>query len=202
LNYDATVLDIFHQFDFFSAVPLGASATYAEIAEKTSVPESLVRRLLKYALTIRLFAEEFPGSEHIVHTSLSAVYVKRPLLRSWIDHFMSEARPGTVHLAESIRTTSLGKKRASEDLLTTGFALANIDRLERPEGFISYLSRNVTGKPEGYRATKISEAMQVAATSMPVKVEELLRTSYDWSKLGAATILDVRCTPQRQASRK
>jgi hypothetical protein len=177
-------------------VPLGASATYAEIAEKTSVPESLVRRLLKYALTIRLFAEESLGSERIVHTSLSAVYVKRPLLRSWIDHSMSEARPGTVHLAESIRTTSLGRKEASEDLLTTGFAMANIDRLEKPEAFTTYLARNVPDKPKGYRATKISEAMQVAATGMPVKAEELLRTSYDWSKLGAATILDVRCNPR------
>lgn len=178
-------------FDFFTAVPLGGSATFGEISAKTKLPESLVRRIIKYAVSMRIFARE-PGSpDTIVHTSLSATLSKNPLLRTWIRHNMVEARPATTHIVESIEKYTLGKDKESEDVLESGFALANVDRLDKPESFWDYLNRAEEGKPKGYRAQKFAEAMQCAAATSAVKSEESLRLGYDWGSLGEVTVVDV-----------
>jgi hypothetical protein len=194
LNHDVTILTTLNQFDFWNAVPLGGSATYAEIANKTSVPEGLVRRLLKYAMTIRVFAPASLGSDSVVHTSLSAVYVKQPALNGWLVHNFEEVRPASLHLPESIRLHSLGKEKVSEDPYTSGFVLANVDRLPQGgESYWDYLKRDAPGKPKGFRAAAFSQAMQTAAANLMVKTEDLLRLGFDWGKLGAATIVDVSC---------
>lgn len=46
------VMDVLNQFDFWSAVPAGGSATYSEIVEATKLPEEVVRRILRYAFTM------------------------------------------------------------------------------------------------------------------------------------------------------
>ncbi|KAH6876328.1 S-adenosyl-L-methionine-dependent methyltransferase [Thelonectria olida] len=191
LNYDATIMDILNQFDFWSAVPLGGSATYSEIATRVNLPENLVRRILKYAIAIRFFASapNAPGS--IVHTSLSAVPAKQHLIRSWLRHNFEEARPGALHMAEAFRKFSSGKETSSEEPLESGFAVADIDRIGKPEYFWDYLDRSVEGKPEGWRATKFAESMQAAAGASAIKVEDLLKMGYDWSKLGEVTVVDI-----------
>jgi hypothetical protein len=185
-------LDTLNEFDFWNAVPLDGSATYSEIARATSLPESIVRRFLRYAITIRVFAPTSPGSDSIVHTSQSAVFVKQPILRSWLAHNFHEVRPGSVHVPEALGLYSLGKEKASEDVMESGFVVANVDRLEKRESWWDYISRDVPGKPKGFRSTRMSESMQAVAANAPLKSEDLLQQGYDWSKLGSATVVDVR----------
>ena len=71
---DAAALNILNHFDFWSAVPVDGSASYAEIAQRTRLPQDVVYRVVQHATTLRLFAETEPGkpSSRIQHTSRSA----------------------------------------------------------------------------------------------------------------------------------
>ena len=77
-------IDVLNQFDFFSAVPLGGSATYSEISSATNLPESVVRRMLRHAFTMRLFTATESGSESVKHTATTAYLAKTPAMRSMI----------------------------------------------------------------------------------------------------------------------
>ncbi|KFA69637.1 hypothetical protein S40285_04070 [Stachybotrys chlorohalonatus IBT 40285] len=189
LNYDASVLDILNQFNFWDSVPLGGSATYSEIAAKVNLPENVVRRIVRYAITIRYF-DFAPGSKDtIVHTSLSAAPAKQQLLRTWIRHSLEEARPGASHLAEALWKYSAGKEEPSQEAIESAFSLANIDRLSEPETFWEYLEREIEGKPRNWRSTKFAETMQAAAAASAIKTADLLKIGYDWGKAGEATVV-------------
>uniref|UniRef100_A0A8H7N0J7 O-methyltransferase C-terminal domain-containing protein n=1 Tax=Bionectria ochroleuca TaxID=29856 RepID=A0A8H7N0J7_BIOOC len=191
LNYDATAIDILNQFNFWDAIPLGGSATYAEIATKVNLPESLVRRILKYATTNRIFAPAPGKPDSVVHTSISAAPAKNTLLRSWIRHNFEEARPGAVHMPESFRKFSAGKEHPSEEPAESGFSTANVDHLDKPENFWDYMARDVEGKPKGWRADEFAASMKAAASASAIKVEDLLKTGYDWPKLGDVSVVDI-----------
>ena len=185
------ILDTFNQFNFWDAVPLGGSATIHEVSQKTTLPLSLVRRLLAYAIPSRIFAHGPSGTDTIVHTSLSACLVKKPLFRPWLTHNLEDIRPGIIHTPESFRKYSAGRDKETEESLESGFALADHDRLGRPCGVWEYLGREVEGKPKGYRAQTFAQAMQAAASASAIRVEDVLRTGYDWGSLGEATVIDV-----------
>lgn len=180
-----------NQFNFWEAVPLGGSASYGEIAKKVNLPESLVRRVLKYAMTNRFFAKAPDAPDRIIHTSLSAAPAKSSLLQTWMRHNLEECRAGAVHLSESFHKFSAGKNEPSEEITESGFAVANVDRLEKPESFWDYMNREVEGKPKGWRATEFSRSMEYAASASAIKIEDVLKTGYDWAKLGDATLIDV-----------
>lgn len=184
------IMDIINQFDFFSAVPLGGSASYGEIASKTNLPESIVRRVIRHAMTMRLFAEKPPGSGSITHTSTTAFMARYPNWRSWLGHNFEDVRPGTVYVPESLSKFSAGRDKPSEDILNSGVALADVDHLGHPISPWEYIDRTPEGKPEGYRANRFAEAMQIAASTSAVKAPDLL-AAFDWNSFGEATVIDV-----------
>ncbi|RKK94328.1 hypothetical protein BFJ68_g15204 [Fusarium oxysporum] len=122
--HDASVTNILNQFNFWNAVPIGGSATYAEITARVHLPESIVRRVLKYAISIRIFAG------------------------------------------------------------------AN-DKPDSPQTFWDYVNREVECKPKGWRSARFAECMQVAASASVIKTDDLLKSAYDWNKLGEATVVDI-----------
>lgn len=187
------IMDIINQFDFFSAVPLGGSASYGEIASKTNLPESIVRRVIRHAITMRLFEEKPPGSGSITHTSTTAFMARYPIWRSWVGHNFEDVRPGTVYVPESLSKFSAGRDKPSEDILNSGVALADVDHLGHPTSPWEYIDRSPEGKPEGYRANRFAEAMQIAASTSAVKAPDLL-AAFDWNSFGEATVIDVSTT--------
>lgn len=170
---------------------MGGSASYSEIATKVSLPESLVRRVLKYAITIRYFARDPSDKDRVVHTSLSAVPAKQYLIRSWFRHHFDEARVAGVHFAESFEMFSAGKDKPSEEPIESPFSLANVDKLKTPESFWDYLNREAEGKPKGWRATNFAESMQAASSASAIRADDLLKVGYDWAQLGDVTLVDV-----------
>lgn len=185
------ILDTFNQFDFWDAVPLGGSATIPEIAHKTTLPQSLVRRLLTYSISSRIFAHSPPGSDAIVHTSLSARIAREPLYRSWLTHNMENARTAALHAPEAFRRFSAGRDEPTEEMLESGFAVADCDRLGRPSSFWEFLEREVEGRPDGFRVQTFARSMQAGASASNIKDGDVLLRGYDWSSLGEATIIDV-----------
>jgi len=156
-----------------------------------NLPESLIRRVLKYAITIRYFARDPTDTDRVVHTSLSVVPAKQELIRSWLRHHLEEARVAGVHFVESFQKFSAGKDKPSEEPVESPFTLANVDRLEKPESFWDYLNREAEGKPKGWRATKFAETMEVASSASAIRAEDLLKIGYDWAQLGDVTLVDV-----------
>jgi hypothetical protein len=184
------IIDVLNQFDFFLAIPLGSSATYSEISRATNLPESVVRRILRHAFTMRLFAATEPGSESVVHTATTAYLAKTPAMRSMIGHQTEETRAGSLHFAESLRKYSAGKSKFTEEVLESGFSIADIDRTGHPVDYWAYAKVTPEGKPAGFREKRFAEAMQAAAggSSAPT---ELLRDNFDWASLEEGTVIDV-----------
>jgi hypothetical protein len=191
LNYDATILDILNQFNFWDAVPINGSATYTEIAVKVNLPENLVRRILRYAITIRYFAFAPGSKETIVHTSLSAAPAKNKLLRAWLQHNFEEVRPGTVHIPESFRKYSAGSDEPSQEATQSAFTLANVDRLSEPQTYWDYLTRQEEGKPKDFRSSRFAQAMMAAASASAIKTADLLQIGYDWKAVGEMILVDI-----------
>ncbi|QKD62578.2 O-methyltransferase-domain-containing protein [Fusarium oxysporum Fo47] len=157
--HDASVTNILNQFNFWNAVPIGGSATYAEITARVHLPESIVRLVLKYAISIRIFAGANDKPDSVCHTSLSALPARNRLYQNWLRHLLEEAGPGSLHVAESLRKFSNGKQEPS--------------------------------KPKGWRSARFAECMQVAASASVIKTDDLLKSAYDWNKLGEATVVDI-----------
>jgi hypothetical protein len=196
-NHDIMTLDVLNQFNFFSAVPLGGSATYGDIARTTTLPESIVRRILEHATTVRLFSEGPPGSDAVVHTATTAFLAKNPLVCSWVSHNLEELRPAALYFPESLRKFNAGREESSEEVVESAFSLADVDRTGHPTTFWDYLKHDPEGKPEGFRAKRFAEAMQTASLASAASRDDVVKLGFDWASLGEATVVDVSLSNSR-----
>lgn len=113
-------------------------------------------------------------------------------LRLWVSasncsrfhHNFEERRPAVAHTPESIRKYSVGKDKISEELLESGFALADHDRLRKPSGLWEYLDREVEGKSKGNRNQEFAKAMQAAASASALRLRTLSRLGMIGKALG------------------
>jgi hypothetical protein len=183
------VLDVLNQFDFWSAIPAGGSATYSEIVQATKLPDEVVRRILRYAFTMRVFAPV--GRDAVKHTATSAYILKTPQMRSMISHNIEEVRISDYYFPESLRRFSVGKPILSQEIHESGWGVADIDKTGKLQSFWDYLERQPEGKPEGFRANRFAEAMQIAAAASGFSMTDYLRDHYDWASLGEAKVIDV-----------
>ena len=84
-------------------MPLDGSASYADIAKSTNLPEQIVRRFLRLAFTLFVFAEEAPGSDYVVHTAASAHITRSLFVRSVVAHNMEDVRPAATVGVDALR---------------------------------------------------------------------------------------------------
>ncbi|KAL6694171.1 O-methyltransferase domain-containing protein [Trichoderma pleuroticola] len=176
LGNEAMALDVLNRFNFWGAVPVGGSASYAEIAAATKLPEQMARRFLRFGMSMYLFREESPGSSRIVHTAASAYMARNHHMQSFTSHLLEDVRPATVVMADALQKWSAGHPTPSEEVEHAPFYLASFD------------GKVKEGKPKGYRATRFAEGLQ--ALGGMVTTETYLET-FDWESLGEATVVDV-----------
>ena len=98
------VLDFLTKFNVWSAVPLDGPISYADLATKVNVPESILRRVLRHAMTLKLFTcpSSDPNSDLVAHTATSAIPARNPLLSSLIGHNTDMMGAAMVKQAEAI----------------------------------------------------------------------------------------------------
>lgn len=70
-------------------VPLGGRASFEDIARQTGLTQHVVSRLLRHAITMRLFQELQPGV--VAHTKASRLLVD-PLMNDWLRVGTEEVR--------------------------------------------------------------------------------------------------------------
>jgi len=177
-----------NQFDFYSAVPTNGSASYSDIAKSTKLPESIVRRVLSYAMTIRMFQEAEPGSDRIIHTPATIQIAESPLMRSFTGHFLEEIRRAGLETPLSLQKFSSGKTEPSQEVLEAGLSLADLGQTGKPQSIWDYFEQN------SFAAKRFSEAMQVASKFSFLRIEDVLQAGFDWASLGQATVIDVSFT--------
>lgn len=186
------VVDVLNQFDFFSAVPIDGSATYASISAFTKLPESVVRRILRHAFTLHLFAETSPGSGQVVHTAATAYMVKQPLMCSWVGMNCEEVSKGCVTVPEALRAYSLGKGQITQKPgeCPTGRAFWNKEGQHPEKTVFDWFEEDGEEAAKGWRERRFGKAMHALAGTTTVTPEQILR-GMDWSGLGEATVVDV-----------
>ena len=109
---------MFHRFDVAGAVPIDSTATYAEIAQHVGLAEEDTQRLLRTAMTHRIFRE--PRKGEVAHTALSRALVDIPLLTQYLGLATEEVWFASVRLVDALRRWPGGASSPVE----TGYNLA------------------------------------------------------------------------------
>ncbi len=174
------------QFNIFDAVPLTGDVSYADIAEKVGLSEQLVRRVLRYAMTLQIFAETAPGSGRIVHTATSAEAAKSPLLRAWIGHQVEEVASCAVKGVEAIR-----RFPDSTDPTQAAIMMALAPDKVGTMSFFNWAAQEGEGEKRGWRVRRFAQAMACMSTR---GFGSHINDGFDWDSLGEATVVDVSQT--------
>lgn len=74
-------LQAISRFHIAKLVPSGGQTTYTEIAKQTGLEEQAVRRVLRHAMTMRVFREPEPGV--VAHTQASKALMD-PVANDWM----------------------------------------------------------------------------------------------------------------------
>lgn len=186
---DVASLNILNHFDFWSAVPLDGSASYAAIAKHTALPEEVVRRVLEHSTTLQIFTRaSTPG--HVQHTSRSAALAKQSGLRALVSTVLNDAGPPMSVMPEALSRYSLNKTTLTTDMKETAFALFHSGATRG--GYTTsweLLEQDGEGEQKGWRQRNFVEFMRYIKDIF--QLEKVILESYDWKAAGKATVVDV-----------
>lgn len=190
---DVAALNILNHFDFWSAVPLEGSASYADIAKRTSLPEEVVQRVLEHATTLRIFAEAEPGkpsSGVVRHTSRSAALARSSGLRGLVSTLLDDAGPPMTVAHEALRRHSRGKDALTRDMGETAFALFyGGGAFGKYANSWDLLENDGEGEEKGWRQKNFVEFMRYIKEIF--NFETVVSEALDWKAAGKATVVDV-----------
>ncbi|EPE26281.1 S-adenosyl-L-methionine-dependent methyltransferase [Glarea lozoyensis ATCC 20868] len=158
------------RFRIASLIPPGGTKSFAEIASQTPLSEQMVTRILRQAMSMRIFCEPEPGM--VGHTKASRILVD-PVTNDWLGAGTEELWPAATKVVDALE-----KWPGSEEPSETGFCLAN----NTTDSIYAFLGANPT------RAARFGNAM-VAYSKKPEFSPAYLTDHFDWSSLGAATVV-------------
>ncbi|EEP81703.1 conserved hypothetical protein [Uncinocarpus reesii 1704] len=189
---DAAALNIMNYFDFWSAVPLDGSASYADIAKHTSLPQDVVERVLAHATTLRLFSETEPGksTSRIQHTSRSAALARSPGLKALVSTILDDAGPPMMVMNQALEKYSCGKPALTKDMSETSFALLHSGgAFGNFANSWDFIENDGEGEKKGWRQRNFVEFMRYLKEIF--HLEKAVLDSYDWKAAGKITVVDL-----------
>ena len=166
---DLAVLKWINQHNIASHVPLESSISYSDLAKSANVEEEVLKRVVRFGITLGIFIEQ--SKDKVAHTALSAVFVKYPLLKSWISFCTEESSISAIKLPEALQSNP---RRSA-------FQIA----YETEKNHFQWIG----DKPEYVK--HFAESMEVLGRSAGYSVDHLIN-GYDWQSLGKAKVIDVR----------
>ena len=170
-----SVIQIIYRFKIPQAVPLYSGATFSEIAAKTGLTEHRVSSVIRQAAMNKIFHED--KTNHVVHTAVSSLLVKDPVMWDWVGHFTEEGFPTNAAWSKTMQ-----KYPNSEELNEAPFAVAfNYDK---PGGFFQYTAEHEESQ------TRFFGAMKGQGIADGISYKYII-DGYDWAGLENATIADV-----------
>ncbi|KYK57376.1 hypothetical protein DCS_04385 [Drechmeria coniospora] len=190
---DSATLNILNYFNFWDAVPLEGSASYAEIAMSVQLPQEAVETILPYAFCNRLFELETPGTadSRVRHTSRSAAFIKEKSLRVLVGLTIDGLAGPLAILNRSLEKNFLGKKELSNDISDTPFGMLYNQggALGQYKDYYDFLDREGEGERKGWRQRDMVESLRLAKEKWDA--EGALIKAIDWAGAGKATVVDV-----------
>lgn len=99
---DTLSLQIIYSYGIAQLVPLDTPITLSQLERKTSLDATNLARVLRHAMTKKIFREDSPGL--ISHTPASRLLVQDDLLKDWVGFNAEECFPAAAHVLEALRT--------------------------------------------------------------------------------------------------
>jgi 6-hydroxytryprostatin B O-methyltransferase len=171
--YDIACLHIIHDFKIAEHVPTEGTVTVAKLANITGIPTVQLHRILRNAMTNRIFREPAPGA--ISHTPISYRLAHDSVVRATVGMLADEMFPAAACLSRAMQ-----KDGASIEATDAAWALAN--NAQRP--MVEELEAE---HPE--RAAQFAAFMKYNWSAQhPLQP---LIDNFDWAALGAQHAVDV-----------
>ncbi|KAI0454102.1 sterigmatocystin 8-O-methyltransferase [Xylaria acuta] len=188
---DAACLNVLNHFNFWSAVPLDGSASYSEIAERASLPQDVVTRILQHGITLRLFEEVDGDSSKVRHTSRSAALARQAGLQALVSSVLDITGAPMMAMTSALEKYSKGKNELTQDMSETAFALLHSSGPfgKKHTNSWEYLENDGEGDRRGWRQAIFVEFMRYLKEIF--QLEGAVLDSYDWKAAGTATVIDV-----------
>jgi len=162
--------------------------SFTDIAAKLSLPEYRLYRILRHAMTFRVFRESRPG--YVAHTGPSAAFIRYPLLNDWVSFNLDEVWPADTKLAEALRRFG-----DSEEPGDSAIGLAY--SFPKDKTYWDFVANDGEGETKGWRQKRFAQAMKFIAAGNP-HAHHHLHAAFDWAGLGKATVVDVSDTHPRR----
>jgi 6-hydroxytryprostatin B O-methyltransferase len=166
-------LRFIYHFNIAPAIPLTGSITYPDLAAATGVNGDHLKRILRHAMTNRLFCEPEPG--RVAHTASSALLIRSKALNDWVGYTSEETYPASAKLVEAYER--FGPSLSPTE---TGYNIA-FDT-DKP------MFLHMTEDPE--RERRFANTMIEMVSTEGYGIHHLVG-GYRWEKLGKARIVDV-----------
>ncbi|KAF6825300.1 o-methyltransferase [Colletotrichum plurivorum] len=174
---DSLSLQIVNHFGLAKLVPLDGSITLAELQTKTSLDAVNLARVLRHAMTNRIFRE--PSHGVIAHTAASRLLAEDQSLQDWVGYNLEDNFPASAHVLQAIKAHP-----EATSLTRTGFNFA-FDTVDKEPMFVTF------GKDPA-RAKRFGGAMMSLTGGEGYEVRHLV-DSYDFGDIDArgGTLVDV-----------
>lgn len=154
-------------------VPIEGDVSYTEIAEKTGLDETNAKRLIRHAMTNRIFQEPRPG--YVAHTAASRILLDDHAMSDWVGVCASEFFQAAAKSVEALQ-----KFPDSQETTEAGYA----------EYFCPGKPMFASLSADPVRAKRFGGAM-VSLTGGEGYEPQYLVDNYPWENLGEATVVDV-----------
>jgi hypothetical protein len=109
-------LQTINRFKIAQHVPLDTPISYSALSSLTSVPEPSLKRLLRHAMTNRLFHEPTPGQ--VSYTPASRLLAQDPKMDNWVFFLVEYFWPATARAVYAMQ-----KWPGSENPIEVGVSL-------------------------------------------------------------------------------
>jgi len=160
-------------FKIADHVPLLFSISYPDLAKQARVPESQLKRIMRFTMTDSLFRETEPG--HVSHTPMSERLRSDNPLHDYLAHCLEFSMPVTTKMTEA--TVRFGETDAKDH---TAFNVA----FDTPLPMFAWLKAH---PDHAGRFGRLMHAMHAS----PAWDTRHLVDGYPWAELGDAKVVDV-----------
>lgn len=155
-------------------MPLDSAISYEELSEKCGVSKPTLQRLLRHAMTSRLFAEE---NGQVSHSPSSRLLLEDVRLAAFVDLHTEAAWKSNAHFLDAFE-----RWPDSRDPRQVGYSIAT----NRPGSASMY--EDIQRDP--VRATNFARAMELFSSGEGYGAESLIE-GFSWGDIGNGTVVDV-----------
>ncbi|KAF4840704.1 Chlorophenol O-methyltransferase [Colletotrichum siamense] len=174
---DSLSLQLVNHFGLAKLVPIDGTITLVELQTKTTLDAVNLARVLRHAMTNRIFREPSPGV--IAHTAASRLLAEDQSLQDWVGYNLEDNFPASAHVLQALKAYP-----EATSLTRTGFNFA-FDTVDKEPMFVTF------GKDPA-RAKRFGGAMVSLTGGEGYEVKHLV-DSYDFGDVDArsGTLVDI-----------